>query len=125
VDSDQLSLAIGKRGQNARLTSKLLGWKIDIQKDKDDVSFEEKVAMAVEELTHLKGMDRSIAEKLVHAGFLTLEGIVEADTSDLIETTGLDEATVGAIKETAADAVAQIPSRNLKPANKTLCVFTI
>ena len=109
VDADQLSLAIGKRGQNARLTSKLLGWKIDIQKDKDDVSFDEKVAMAIEKLTHLKGVDRSTAEKLVHAGFLTLEGIVEADISDLIETTGLDEATVGAIKEAAADAVAQIP----------------
>ena len=83
--------------------------KIDIQKDKDDVSFEEKVAMAIEELTHLKGVERGTAEKLVHAGFLTLEGIVEADTSDLIETTGLDEATVGAIKEAAAEAVAQIP----------------
>jgi len=102
VDTDQLSLAIGKRGQNARLTSKLLGWKIDIQKDKDDVSFDEKVGMAIEELTHLKGMERSIAEKLVHAGFLTLEGIVEADISDLTETTGLDEDTVGAIKETDA-----------------------
>ena len=109
VDADQLSLAIGKRGQNARLTSKLLGWKIDIQKDKDDVSFEEKVAMAIEALTHLRGVERSTAEKLVHAGFLTLEGIVEADISDLIETTGLDEATVGAIKEAAADAAAQIP----------------
>jgi len=113
VDADQLSLAIGKRGQNARLTSKLLGWKIDIQKDKDDVSFDEKVAMAIEELTHLKGMERSIAEKLVHAGFLTLEGIVEADISDLIETTGLDKAAVGAIKEAAAAVVAQPPE--LKP----------
>lgn len=109
VDADQLSLAIGKRGQNARLTSKLLGWKIDIQKDKDDVSFEEKVAMAIEKLTHLQGLDRTAAEKLVHAGFLTLEGIVEADISDLIETTGLDEATVGAIKEAAAEAMTQIP----------------
>jgi len=109
VDADQLSLAIGKRGQNARLTSKLLGWKIDIQKDKDDVSFEEKVAMAIEKLTHLEGVNRSTAEKMVHAGFLTLEGIVEADTSDLIDTTGLDEATVDAIKKAAAEAVAQIP----------------
>lgn len=113
VDADQLSLAIGKRGQNARLTSKLLGWKIDIQKDKDDVSFEEKVAMAIEALTHLKGVERGTAEKLVHAGFLTLEGIVEADTSDLIETTGLDEATVCAIKEAAAVVVAEPPE--LKP----------
>lgn len=109
VDADQLSLAIGKRGQNARLTSKLLGWKIDIQKDKDDVSFEEKVTMAVEALTHLQGVDQSTAEKLVHAGFLTLEGIAEADAGDLIETTGLDQAAISAIKEAASVAIAQAP----------------
>lgn len=113
VDADQLSLAIGKRGQNARLTSKLLGWKVDIQKDKDDVSFEEKVAMAIEALTHLKGVDRGTAEKLVHAGFLTLEGIAEADLSDLIETTGLDEATIGAIKAAASAAEASMEAKPL------------
>jgi len=107
VDTDQLSLAIGKRGQNARLTSKLLGWKIDIQKDKDDVSFDEKVAMAIEELTYLKGMEVSTAEKLVHAGFLTLEGILDSDISDLQETTGFDVAAAQAIKEAAAQAAAQ------------------
>ncbi len=114
VDADQLSLAIGKRGQNARLTSKLLGWKIDIQKDKDDVSFEEKVAMAIEKLTHLEGVDQGTAEKLVHAGFLTLEGIVEADTNDLIDTTGLEEAVVNSIKAAAATAVAQTPPPQTK-----------
>lgn len=108
VDADQLSLAIGKRGQNARLTSKLLGWKIDIQKDKDDVSFEEKLAMAIEKLTHLEGVDQGTAEKLAHAGFLTLEGIMEADTQDLIDTTGLDESALNSIKAKAADAAAQI-----------------
>jgi transcription termination factor NusA len=46
---------------------------------------------------------------LVHTGFLTLEGIVEAEISDLTETTGLDEDVVSAIKKAAADAVAQIP----------------
>ncbi len=109
VDTDQLSLAIGKRGQNARLTSKLLGWKIDIEKDKDDISFEEKVAMAIESLARLDGVDATLAEKLVHAGFLTLEGILEADDNDLVETTGLDAGAVAAIKAAAAGARAAEP----------------
>jgi len=107
VDTDQLSLAIGKRGQNARLTSKLLGWKIEIEKNKDDISFDEKVAMAVEALTRLDGIDREKAEKLVKAGFLTLEGILDSDISDLQETTGFDVAAAQAIKEAAAQAAAQ------------------
>ncbi len=102
VDTDQLSLAIGKRGQNARLTSKLLGWKIEIEKNKDDISFDEKVAMAVEALTRLNGVDQEKAEKLVKAGFLTLEGILDSDISDLQETTGFDVETAQAIKEAAA-----------------------
>ncbi len=102
VDSDQLSLAIGKRGQNARLTSKLLGWKIDIQRDENDISFEEKVAMAIDALAQLKGVTTSLAEKLVHAGFLSPDGIQEADISDLMETTGFDEATARQVKEAAA-----------------------
>lgn len=105
VDADQLSLAIGKRGQNARLTSKLLGWKIDIQKDKDDVSFEEQVAKAVEDLTLLMGVDRDMAGKLVHAGFLSLEGIIEADIADLEETTGFDAETAASIKNAAVAAM--------------------
>ena len=44
VEPDQLSLAIGKRGQNARLTSKLTGWRVDIQKDEESMDFEERVA---------------------------------------------------------------------------------
>lgn len=102
ADSEQLSLAIGKRGQNARLTSKLLGWKIDIQKSKEDITFEEKVAMAIENLTRSKDISREHAEKLVHSGFLTVEGIMEADLSDLVETTGFDTDTARAIKEAAA-----------------------
>lgn len=107
VTTDQLSLAIGKRGQNARLTSKLLGWKIDIQKDKDDISFDEKISQAVEGLAKVPGIDQEKAGKLVHAGFLTIEGIVEAAVNDLEETTGFDAETAKAIHEAAAAAMPQ------------------
>lgn len=105
VDADQLSLAIGKRGQNARLTSKLLGWKIDIEKDKEDVSFQEKVDMAVNDLVRIIGIEKDNAEKLVHAGFLTVDGIVAVDAAELQEQTGLDAETARAIKDSVSVAV--------------------
>lgn len=83
VEPDQLSLAIGKRGQNARLTSKLTGWRVDIQKDEESMGFEERVAVAVTKLAAVEGIGSEFAEHLVYAGFLTLEGILAADLSDL------------------------------------------
>ncbi len=85
VDADQLSLAIGKRGQNARLTSKLIGWRVDIQKDEEAMNFEERVAAAVSGLAAVEGIGEEWAEKLVYAGFLTIEGVMAADLSDLEE----------------------------------------
>ena len=83
VDADQLSLTIGKKGQNARLTAKLTGWKIDIEKNEEQVGFEEKVARAVESLASIEGIGTENAESLIHGGFLTLEGILAAELSDL------------------------------------------
>jgi N utilization substance protein A len=83
VDADQLSLAIGKRGQNARLTSKLIGWRVDIHKDEEAMNFEERVAAAVSGLAAVPGIGEEWAEKLVYAGFLTVEGIMAAELSDL------------------------------------------
>jgi N utilization substance protein A len=85
VDGDQLSLAIGKRGQNARLTSKLIGWRVDIQKDEEAMNFEERVAAAVSGLAAVEGIGEEWAEKLVYSGFLTIEGIMAAELSDLEE----------------------------------------
>ncbi len=83
VDPDQLSLAIGKRGQNARLTAKLTGWRIDIQRDEEQMGFEERVALAVQRLAGIEDIGHQHAENLVQAGFLTVEGILAADSEDL------------------------------------------
>ena len=85
VEPDQLSLAIGKRGQNARLTSKLTGWRVNIEKDEESMDFEERVAIAVTKLAAVEGIGEKFAEHLVFSGFLTLEGILAADLSDLEE----------------------------------------
>lgn len=102
ADADQLSLAIGKRGQNVRLTHKLCGIKIDIQKDESETSFEEKVARAVGSLAGVPGIGKENAEKLVKAGFLTLEGILAAEPKDLEEMAGVDAATAKTLYEVAA-----------------------
>ncbi len=85
VDEDQLSLAIGKKGQNARLTAKLTGWKVDIRRNAPEVSFEDKVVHAVSELAGVPGIGETYAERLVRNGFLGLEGILAAEAGDLVE----------------------------------------
>ena len=80
VAEDQLSLAIGKRGQNARLTSKLTGWQIDIEPETVVIfGFEEKVAQAVQTIAAIPGLTPEIASVLVHAGFSTLEALFQAE----------------------------------------------
>jgi len=84
VSEDQLSLAIGKRGQNARLTSKLTGWQVDVEPEVVVTKgFEEKVAEAVESLAAIPGITREQADVLVHHGLTRLEDLLQADVSDL------------------------------------------
>jgi len=103
VEADQLSLAIGKKGQNARLTAKLTGCKVDIQKDEGDISFEEKISRATDQLAAVEGIGREHAEKLVASGFLTLEGILAAEIQDLVDVEGFD-ADVAQQVRSAAEA---------------------
>jgi transcription termination/antitermination protein NusA len=101
VSEDQLSLAIGKRGQNARLTSKLTGWQVDIEPEVVVTKgFEEKVAEAVESLAAIPGISREQADVLVHNGLTRLEDLLQADLSDL---TGIEQLgdSAGAILEAA------------------------
>ena len=90
MEGEHLSLAIGKKGQNARLTAKLTGWKVDVQKDESDISFEEKIARATAQLAAVEGISQEQATNLVAAGFLTLEGILAAEIQDLVDVEGFD-----------------------------------
>ena len=84
VQPDQLSLAIGKRGQNARLTSKLTGWQVDIDAEEVHVDgFEQQVAKAVQALATISGITPELADVLVHHGFVTLEDLLQAEQADL------------------------------------------
>ena len=83
VEEDQLSLAIGKRGQNARLTSKLTGWHIDVEASKTKpVTFEDKLQEAVDSVASINGITQDQADALVHAGFSSIETLQQAEISD-------------------------------------------
>jgi N utilization substance protein A len=84
VAPDQLSLAIGKRGQNARLTSKLTGWQVDIDAEETAVvGFEQQVAQAVQAIAAISGISPEQADVLVHHGFTSLEDLLQVEESDL------------------------------------------
>ena len=113
VDEENLSLAIGRRGQNARLTQKLTGWDIDVKKEEEvaALGFEQKLAKATEALAQSLQIESDVAEKIVRAGFLSVEGIAEVDAEDLVSAVpDLDSALVAEIHKKAKNL--QTPPQN-------------
>lgn len=111
VDEENSSLAIGRRGQNARLTSKMTGWEIVIKKDEVVVvGFEEKLHQAAAKLAEQLKLDAALAEKILKAGFSSAEDILSVEESDLKDAlTDVDEDTVKSIRA-AAEAAGAAPS---------------
>ena len=107
VAPDQYSLAIGKRGQNARLTSKLVGWRVDITKSMALASFEDQKADAIKTLAETFSISTAQATRLADAGFLSVDGIIDTDEEGFIAATGLDEVVAKGIYA-AAKAVAAL-----------------
>jgi N utilization substance protein A len=86
VDAENLSLAIGRKGHNARLASRLTGWHIDVEEDKTEVvGFEQKLEQAVQSLATALGIDVPLAQKIASVGFSTVEALIEATETDLAE----------------------------------------
>jgi N utilization substance protein A len=81
VREDQLSLAIGRRGQNVRLASKLCGWDIEIMTREE---LEEQIDRAVAGFGALDGVDDEVAEKLVGEGFLSYDDLSVIEPEDLL-----------------------------------------
>jgi N utilization substance protein A len=102
VEEDQLSLAIGRRGQNARLTSRLTGWEINISKDESVTqAFEQKFAHAISTLAKTLNIDEEIARLLASAGVNSIDGILETDPKDIAEILQVDIDRARQIHETA------------------------
>ena len=94
VSEDQLSLAIGKRGQNARLASRLTGWQIDIDAEAvETLTFDDQVADAVNALSSLPGINQELAQTLVNSGFHSVNDLKQIEPGDLDGISGLEEHT--------------------------------
>ena len=102
VDEDQLSLAIGKRGQNARLTAKLTGWEINIEKDESAaIVMENKVTQAASILAANLAIGLPLAQTLVKNGLLNVESLLEVEPQDLADILEIDLEQATAIHEKA------------------------
>ena len=105
VDNDQLSLAIGKRGQNARLTARLTGWEINIQEDtsvKD--AFVTSLSGAAKQLMAGLGINEEVAQKLVGVGMNADEVVADVSAQDVVDATGIDLAAAEEIINKAKSA---------------------
>ncbi len=99
VDDTQLSLAIGKKGQNVRLAAKLLGWKIDIKSEEEKRQEVEQQMQAmgggpatpIEQITEL---GEAVMEKLIAAGITTVESLADMTAEELGEIPGIGDKTV-------------------------------
>ncbi len=83
VRDDQLSLAIGRRGQNVRLASKLVGWDIEIMTSEE---LDELIEKSVAGFTKIEGVDTELAERLVEQGILSYDDLSVMEIADLVNT---------------------------------------
>lgn len=104
VREDQLSLAIGRRGQNVRLASKLCGWDIEIMTREE---LDEQIERAVAGYSSIEGVAEELAEKLVGEGFLSYDDLSVIEPDALMEMGGLTEDQVNSIVEQAEAKAAE------------------
>jgi len=98
VREDQLSLAIGRRGQNERLASKLSGWDIEIMTQEE---LAESIDRAVTGFSSLQGVEVELAEKLVEEGFLSYDDLSIIEPDSLMQMGNLTEEQAAIIVEQA------------------------
>jgi len=100
VDDDQLSLAIGKKGQNVRLASKLTGWQLEINSGSQRA--EVAVSMA---LRDVRGVGPAMQERLTAGGVTSVEQLASATAQQLAAIKGIGEKTAGKLIEAAKQAL--------------------
>ena len=112
VEEKQQSLAIGKKGQNVRLASKLIGWQIDVkseeQKKMEVLSVMESLTSSSTPLTELEGISERLVEKMREAGIENVERILALGIDKLQEIPGIGEKTAAKIMEAARDLFEEV-----------------
>ncbi len=102
VPDDQLSLAIGKRGQNVRLASRLVGWKIDV---KSESKYSKSLKEGYLSLLRIPGVGEITANLLHEGGYNSAREVAETSLEELIQATGLTEKKGGGLIASAQEMV--------------------
>ena len=119
VPDEQLSQAIGRRGQNVRLASQLTGWDIDIMTEAEESErrqqeFNERSAMFVEHLN----VDEMVAQLLVSEGFTSLEEVAYVEAEELSTIDGFDEDTAEELQARARESLEEANQKALAEARE-------
>ena len=125
VDDSQLSLAIGKKGQNVRLAAKLLGWKIDIKSEEEkrqEVEEQMRGMMGAQTtpLESVPDLEPGIIEKLVAAGITTVESVADMTPEQLEEVPGIGPKTVEKISIAVNNYFASLDAAEVPDAGEEL-----
>jgi N utilization substance protein A len=113
VAADQLSLAIGKRGQNVRLASKLVGWEIDVRS-------REAIEEEVNDILQLKNIGKKLAAILVDAGYTSLNKISHVSADELSKLKGIGDKKALKIIEEAKKFLEEKAAASLEKAKAIL-----
>ncbi len=111
VPDDQLSLAIGKRGQNVRLASKLTNWRIDV---KSEGRYNRQKQAGYQSLLRLSGLTEEMADRLYDAGFTSVAEFAEASLAELEELTHISPSTLEIMVAEAARLAATEDAADLE-----------
>src|SRR5437667_5929319 len=115
VEDSQLSLAIGKKGQNVRLASKLIGWRIDIKSEEEKRAEVESQMEQLQEavptpVENMPGLTPSLLQKLNAAGITTVEQLANLSPEDLENIPGIGEKTIERISDALSEYYTQSPA---------------
>lgn len=114
VDEDKLSLAIGRNGQNARLASKLTGWKVNIMSNVEYDEAKHKEAELLVPVGQLEGIGVKLEERLNAANISTIQKLAESSVETLVKIEGLGQKTAETLLERAKAFVAELEKEYLQ-----------
>jgi transcription termination/antitermination protein NusA len=108
VPDDQLSLAIGKKGQNVRLASRLTGWRIDVR---SEAEAEAETRQARQSIGTIPGISDIASELLFQEGFKSAEDVADSALEEIMEVEGISKEKAEALHKAATEYVAEKRSK--------------